>query len=430
MSQTAAPVVTGMVCAGCGAELPIGANALICPNSTPTDRHHVLHFVSGIAPFRPEPSDNPFVAYRRWLAVDAFGAANGIADAERLELTVDLDSRIAAVAGTGFVKTPLARADALSDALGFHQNGGIWVKDETHNVAGSHKARHLFTEMLQLLYAERSGVSRWKAGARPRLAIASCGNAAIAASTIARAVGWPIDVFVPPAASESVLGMLSSLGATVRVCPRVESDPPGDPCVFRFREAVAAGSVPFGVQGTENAWCRDGGRTTGWEITDEMEHRADRIFVQVGGGAFAASIGEALKAAGVHPMLHAVQAAGCAPLERAWRRAIATGGVHNVGHRWSECMWPWDDEPRSLADGILDDETYDWIGVLEGMATTGGSPVVASEDMIARAHELARMHTDIPVSPTGSAGLAGVLAIRDHISDDERIVVIFSGVLR
>jgi threonine dehydratase len=227
-----------------------------------------------------------------------------------------------------------------------------------------------------------------------------------------------------------VLDVLGSLRASVTVCPRRETDPAGDPCVIRFREAVAAGSVPFGVQGTENAWCRDGGRTLGWEISDEMGHRADRIFVQVGGGAFAACVGASLRNSGVHPMLHAVQAEGCAPLERAWRRAIATGGVDNVGARWSECMWPWEDEPRSLADGILDDETYDWIGVVDAMAHTGGSPVVAGEEHIVEAHRLAHAHTGIDVSPTGSAGLAGVLAIRDRIADAERVVVVFSGVRR
>lgn len=420
------PVVTGMVCAGCGESVPIASGALVCPHAGPSDRHHVLHFVSDVAPFRPADSANPFLAYRRWLAVDAFGDAVGVSDADRESLTVSLDSSIARVCGTGFVRTPLLRADALSDALGFSGNGGVWVKDETHNVGGSHKARHLFTEMLQFLYAEHAGLR----ASRPRLAIASCGNAAIAASTIARAVDWPIDVFVPPSASASVLEQLGSLGATVNVCPRRESDPAGDPCVFRFREAVLSGSLPFGVQGTENAWCRDGGRTIGWEITDVMQHRADRMFVQVGGGALAACVGDALRSAGVHPMLHAVQTVGCSPLERAWRRAIATGGVHNVGRRWSECMWPWGDEPHSLADGILDDETYDWIGVLEGMASTGGSPVVASEDLVVRAHELAHQHTDINVSPTGSAGLAGLLAIRNHVADNERVVVVFSGILR
>jgi hypothetical protein len=43
---------------------------------------------------------------------------------------------------------------------------------------------------------------------------------------------------------------------------------------------------------------------------------------------------------------------------------------------------------------------------------------------------LASQFTEISVSPTGSAGLAGVLQMRHEIADDERIVVVFSGVLR
>ena len=430
MPITDRPGVTGMVCASCGTEVSISAGALVCPASSPADRRHVLHFVDSVAPFRPADHPNPFLAYRAYLAVDAHGAAIGLDDARRAGIIEGLDAAVARVAGTGFRRTPLARQDRLSDALGFAPEGGIWVKDETRNVAGSHKARHLFTEMVQLLMSEAAGTARWGDGPRPRLAIASCGNAAIAASTIAAAVGWPIDVFVPPSASQSVLDVIGSLRASVTVCPRREADPAGDPCVIRFREAVAAGSVPFGVQGTENAWCRDGGRTLGWEISDEMGHRADRIFVQVGGGAFAACVGSSLRNSGVHPMLHGVQAEGCAPLERAWRRALATGGVDNVGARWAECMWPWEEEPRSLADGILDDETYDWIGVVDAMAHTGGSPVVASEEHIEEAHRLAHAHTGIDVSPTGSAGLAGVLAVRDRIADAERVVVVFSGVRR
>ncbi|MFM9133559.1 MAG: PLP-dependent lyase/thiolase [Actinomycetota bacterium] len=424
------PGVSGMVCAACGIEVPIDAGVLVCPASSPSDRHHVLHFVDAVAPFRPLDHPNPFVAYRAYLAVDALGAAWGLDDARRLAVIEDLDAAVARVAGTGFRRTPLAREDRLSDALGFAPEGGIWVKDETHNVGGSHKARHLFTEMVHLLMSEAAGTARWGDGRRPRLAIASCGNAAIAASTIARAVDWPIDVFVPPSASPTVLAALGSLGATVTVCPRLETDPAGDPCVLRFRETVAAGSVPFGVQGTENAWCRDGGRTLGWEISDVMGHRADRIFVQVGGGAFAACVGASLRSSGVHPVLHAVQAEGCAPLERAWRRALATGGVDNVGARWGDCMWPWEEEPSSLADGILDDETYDWIGVVDAMARTGGSPVVAREEHIVEAHRLAREFTGIDVSPTGSAGLAGVLALRGTIADAERVVVVFSGIQR
>ncbi len=427
-----ANVVTGLVCSVCGARVDVSTPlSWRCPNSSAGDRHHVLGFESSIEPFRPEHDDNPFLSYRRWLAVDAFGDAIGLAEGERTRIIADLDAAIARVCGTGFRKTPLTRAHGLSRALGFTDDGGVWLKDETNNVAGSHKARHLMTEMLHLLFAEAASRVPWSGPAsRPPLAIASCGNAAIAASTIAAAVAWPIAVHVPVAAAQSVLSTLEALHADVRVCPRLESDPPGDPCVLRFRDVVADGAVPFGVQGTENAWCLDGGRTIGWEILEQMDNRVDRVFVQVGGGAFASCVASSMKTVGVHPRLHAVQAEGCAPLERAWRRAIETGGVHGVGRRWSECMWPWEDEPRSLADGILDDETYDWIGVVEGMAETGGWPVVASEESVIAAHRMSHELTAVNVSPTGSAGLAGLLEIRERIADDERVVVVMSGVQR
>ena len=427
-----AHVVTGLVCSVCSARVDIGTPlSWRCPNSSETDRHHVLRFESLLEPFRPAPDNNPFLAFRRWLAVDAFGERIGLTDDQRVDIISSLDDEIASVAGTGFRTTPLTRADELSAALGFSAAGGIWVKDETHNVAGSHKARHLMTEMLHLLFAEAAGRTPWRSPAeRPPLAIASCGNAAIAASTIAAAVKWPIAVHVPVAASGPVLEMLSTLQADVRVCPRRDSDPAGDPCVFRFREAVANGAVPFGVQGTENAWCLDGGRTIGWEMFSQMDDSIDRIFIQVGGGAFASSVASSMKTVGLHPRLHAVQAEGCAPLARAWQRALDTGGVHNVASRWGQCMWPWETEPHSLADGILDDETYDWIGVVEGMASTGGSPVVASEASVAAAFRMSHDLTPVNVSPTGSAGLAGVLEIREHIEDNERVVVVMSGVRR
>ena len=426
-----APVVSGLVCAVCGERVGISVPlSWVCPRASAVDRHHVLGFESSLAPFRPVDSDNPFVAFRRYLAVDAYGEAIGLSDAERERIIVGANAAVADVAGTGFLVTPFRRADLLSDGLGFDADGGIWIKDETRNVAGSHKARHLFTELVHLMMTEAAGRAPWSVDSRPPLAIASCGNAAIAASTLARAVDWPIAVFVPVAASANVLSTLDSLRADVRVCPRRDADPAGDPCVLRMRETVADGAIPFGVQGTENAWCLDGGRTIGWEMLTVMDRPLDRVFIQVGGGAFAACVGGAMRSVGVHPRLHAVQTEGCAPLARAWERALSSGGARGAGARWEQCMWPWESEPRSIADGILDDETYDWIGILDAMADSGGSPVVSPEADVVRAHELATTLTDIPVSPTGSAGLAGVLTMRESISSDERIAVVFSGVAR
>lgn len=416
------PAVTGWRCDACGAERPIEAAwPWRCPDAGDS-RHHVLRIVRAPGSLRHVDDPNPFVAYDGELAWAAFAAAHGLDAGARAALVRSLVADVAAVAGTGFVVTPTRRADALSAALGFSASGGVWVKDETHNVAGSHKARHLVTILLHLLACERLGLR--DAHARPPLAIASCGNAALAAATLAASVRWPIRVFVPPSANPAVLARLDALGAIVVTCPRRAEDPPGDPCVLRFREAVAAGAVPFGVQGTENALCLDGGRTVGLEIAAAVPD-ADRVLVQVGGGALVTGVGDGLELAGAAARVHAVQTEGCAPLARAWRLAAADPAA-----RWDDVMWPWEHEPASAASGILDDETYDWPGARDAMARSGGGPVVSPEADVLRANELAVAHTDVDADHTGTAGLAGLLTMRDEIGDGERVVVLFSGVRR
>ena len=430
-------VVAGRLrCASCGTVVPVStALSWRCPGAVAGDRRHVLTIESDDigTDFVPDDSANPFVAFRRMLAWDAFAASTGMSDDDRRSFIERADDLVASVAGTGFRFTPVSREPRLSDELGFSGAAGVWVKDETHNVAGSHKARHLFTELLHLLLAESRGLAPWTASTRPELAIASCGNAAIAASTLAAAVRWPIRVFVPESAAGVVIETLNALDATIERCPRRDDDPPGDPCVLRFRERVAAGAVPFGVQGTENAWCLDGGRVIGWEIVHQLGRDAlTHMIVQVGGGAFAAGIGEAFVLSGCSAALVAAQTEGCAPLERAWRMATSTGGTLGAGPRWSECMWPWESMPTSLADGILDDETYDWVEVCDAMTKTGGFPVVSPESDVVEAYAMAHRSTRIDVSPTGSAGLAGLITLRsaNRITADDRVGVVFSGVRR
>jgi threonine synthase len=100
-------------------------------------------------------------------------------------------------------------------------------------------------------------------------------------------------------------------------------------------------------------------------------------------------------------------------------------------HR-SEVMWPWEEEPRSVAEGILDDETYDWAAVVAGMLATDGAPVLVSEEALRAANDLAREATGIEVDHTGSAGLAGLLELsrRGELGADERVAVLFTGAAR
>jgi threonine synthase len=359
-------------------------------------------------------SDNPFVRFRELLLSYEAARRKGWRDGQFVEMVERLDAQLAGVAGSGFVMTPFAVQDDLGGAIGIDTD--LWVKDETGNVAGSHKARHLFGLALWL---EVEG-----AGPAGRLAIASCGNAALGAATIAGAAQRPIDVYIPTWADPTIVDMLSGLGAELHICERRDGED-GDPCIHRFREAVAAGSRPFGVQATDSPMTLDGGRTVGFEMI-ATGPVPDHVFVQVGGGALATCVGLAYEE-GVRrgridslPALHPVQTEGCAPFERAWSLLVPRlsddvfAALAYARANPDEFMWPWEHEPASAATGIIDDMTYDWLPLAEQTARSGGQPVVAPESVVVRAHEVARANTEIPVDATGTAGLAGLMAWLDE----------------
>ena len=423
--------MSGFTCATCAETVSVDTFApWRCPNEQ-GDRHHVL-LINENDQHVVENHHNPFIAFRRNMMWWQFAQARGMSDERAIALVQSVDDEIAKIGGVGFTRTPMLFQSALSDRLSFESPGGVWVKDETHNVGGSQKARHLMSILLHLLVAEELGIAPWAdAAARPTLAISSCGNAAIAASTLAAAAKWPIDVFIPEWAGGVVVETLTALGARINRCARQSQDPPGDPTVLRFREAVNTGSIPFSVQGPENALCLDGGRTIGWEMAQQFAQEniasLDAVFVQVGGGAFAASVSRGLSEAGINAPLVAVQTEGCAPLSRAWNTAQSDA---NPAQHWTKHMWAWENEPVSLADGILDDETYDWVADVAQIQRTGGKVVVASESQVVEASGVAPQTTSIDASPTGTAGVAGLLSIRAELSNTARVAVVLSGVRR
>ncbi len=446
-----APAVRGpaswFVCAGCGYRPePAAPVPLVCPAAVAGDGiDHVLvrHLHVTDAPFAPEPSANPFVAYRRLFHAWHAARAAGWSDGRYVALVERLDAAVAAVDGAGFHVTPFARSEGLSDRLGFSRSGGVWVKDETGNVSGSHKARHLFGTLLEL---EVGGAL----GGDATLAIASCGNAALAAAVVARAAGRRLAVFIPTDADPAIVARLRSLGAELEVCER-QAGVSGDPTYLRLLEAIAGGAIPFTCQGNLNAFAVEGGETLGLEIAAAIGRpdgppRIDRVIVQVGGGALASSViagFDDARLAGVaagRPRFDTVQTRGAYPLARAHERAaarVAAGETVDVAlayaaHHRPAFMWPWETPPHSIAHGILDDETYDWQAVVGGMLRSGGAPIVVDEATLEQANDLARAETGIAVDHTGSAGLAGLihLARAALVGPDEIVVVCFSGAER
>jgi threonine synthase len=285
-------------------------------------------------------------------------------------------------------------------------------------------------------------------------------------------------VFVPPDADRAILTRLRELRATVTTVPR---DPavPGDPTYHAMRRAIAEGAVPFTCQGPDNAFAIEGGQTLGFELADQLASDGttlDGLFIQVGGGALAASMAQALEEAHALgrlerlPRIHAVQSRNVHPLVRAYRHVVAflaprlgieedvpepgappaswrnvadrlrdaladpgsTNELSMIPRRRSAFMWPWDGARHSVAGGIVDDETYDWYAVVRAMLRTGGFPVVAGEAELRAANALGRTTTGIDADPTGTAGLAGLMTLLDAGGMDpaERVGLLFTGIRR
>jgi threonine synthase len=388
-------------------------------------------------------SPNPFVRYR-WL-LDSYRLAigRGWSDADFVALAHRLDEAVGRIAGQGFAITPVTRQIGLAAATSLGSDL-LWVKDETGNVGGTHKARHLFGVLLHLALEDDN---------EGELAIASCGNAALAAAVVAKAANRPIRVFIPNWADPLIVARLKELEARIEVSER-RPDEQGDPTYLRLIEAVGRGATPFSVQATVTPTTHDGGRTIGWELAEQLATArvsgTIHLFVQVGGGALAAAVWAGLNDGireqwlGVRPVLHTVQTDAAAPLNRAWRRLVnwseeqaiepgetdlIEGAISRASDDPDSFMWPWEEVTRSAASGILDDMTYDWIPVMEAMLRSGGRAQVVSEEMILRANELAQSHTSIKVDHTGSAGVAALLdpTVSSFVANNDHVVLLFTG---
>ncbi|MDQ1391628.1 MAG: threonine synthase [Acidimicrobiaceae bacterium] len=421
-------------CAGCGAVAGLGDPwPWSCPKRRDGDDiDHVIVPRLDLAgvPLVMSDSTNPFIRYRGRLSSYHLWVGAGRDDQSFVALVKSLDAAVARLAGLGFRVTPLAHFPDLDEAIGTR----VWVKDETGNVAGSHKGRHLFGVLLLLRVLEALGHD-----VGGELVIASCGNAALAAATVASAGGRHLTAFVPAGADPGVRALLAASGAAVEVCPR--DGRPGDPCYRRLRQAVAGGAIAFSCQGPDNGFAIEGASTLAWEVAEARARvrggALDRVVIQVGGGALAAACVRGFEVLGAPPVVDTVQTTAAHPLERAVgrlrERAQALGSVdaavaEAAAHR-SAYMWPWETEAASVATGILDDETYDWLAVARAMLATGGAAVVVGEAELEDANGLARSATGIDVDETGSAGLAGLRSLvrAGRVERGSDVLVVFTG---
>ena len=141
---------TFLECAGCGYRGPGHELHLRCPRARPGD--DIDHLITRrIDPARARwPSGgelNPFIRYRALFHWYNVARACGRSDAAIVDDVARLDDAIERVDGRGFRVTPFTYSHELD----------AWVKDETDNVSGSHKSRHLFGTLLALRFMDTDG---------------------------------------------------------------------------------------------------------------------------------------------------------------------------------------------------------------------------------------------------------------------------------
>ena len=127
-------------------------------------------------------SANPFIRFRELSWAYHLARSEGVTDEQYQNVIHQIDRNLTVVDGAGFTTTPFTAEDTLAQRVG----GGcrVWVKDETQQVSGCFKSRHLMGVATHLAATELARGCEIPTS----LALASCGNAAVAAATVATAV--------------------------------------------------------------------------------------------------------------------------------------------------------------------------------------------------------------------------------------------------
>jgi len=318
-----------------------------------------------------------------------------------LEVMPALSAEEVVSLGEGF--TPLHHAESLGEWAGFSR---LYVKDESLNPTGSFKARGLSAAVT----AARTR------GAR-RLAIPSAGNAAGALAAYAAAAGLEAFVFMPRDTPVAFVSECRSCGAGVELVDGLISD--CGQIVAARKEAEGW----FDVSTLKEPYRVEGKKTMGYELAEKLGwDLPDVVVYPTGGGTGLIGMWKAFDEMeqlgwinSRRPRMVSVQAAGCAPIVRAFEQGAE-----------SAPMW---ENPHTVASGLRVPAAVGDFLMLRALRESGGCAVaVADEELIEASHQLAR-HTGIFPAPEGGATLAALHKLREQrlVDPDERIVLFNTG---
>jgi threonine synthase len=311
--------------------------------------------------------------------------------------------------GLGAGGTPLLPLGGDATARVGMERGEILVKDEASNPTGSFKARGMAVAVAR---AAELGVRD--------VAVPSAGNAGAAAAAYAAAHRLTAHVAMPADAPEANRAEVIVYGAELTLVDGLI-----DAAGRLIREQAAAHGW-FDLSTLREPYRVEGKKTMGIELAEAGgwgdSWCPDAIVFPTGGGTGIVGMWKAFDELAElgwigerRPRLVVVQAAGCAPLVRAFEDGAEQGA-------------PWADA-RTLAAGIRVPSAIGDYLILRAVRESGGTAVAIDDETMVEAQlQLARL-AGIWAAPEGAAAYAAVGRLRriGFLDGDERVVVFNTG---
>jgi len=305
--------------------------------------------------------------------------------------------------------TPLVQVRAhAARSIGL-ERGDLLLKDEGQNPTASFKARGL-----------SAAVSRARELGARSIALPSAGNAGGAAAAYAAAAGLSCHVAMPRDVPEANRVEAEIYGAEVTLVDGLIAD------AGRLIRELAPAHGWFDVSTLREPYRQEGKKTMGVELAEQGGWGdaclPDVIVYPTGGGTGIVGMRKAfdeLEALGwigpARPRMVVVQAAGCAPIVRAFER----------GERFAE---PWQNA-QTIAAGLRVPAAIGDYLILDAVRESDGTALAVSEEAIRDAQlEMGRL-AGVYAAPEAAATWAAARALSSNgfLNGDERVVLFCTG---
>jgi threonine synthase len=298
--------------------------------------------------------------------------------------------------------TPLLRASCAcgTDDL------DLWIKDESLNPTHSFKARGMSVAVSMAKYLGAT-----------KLAVPSAGNAGGALAAYAARAGVEAHIFMPRDTPRANVVECRELGAHVTLIDGLITD-----CAVEIARRKANEGW-FDMSTLKEPYRVEGKKTLGYELAEQLNWQLpDVILYPTGGGTGLIGMWKAfdeMEALGWigknRPRMFAVQAAGCAPIVRAFEAAEKTAAEFQ--------------DARTIASGLRVPKAIGDFLILKILRESdGGALSVDDEEMIRVAREIG-VKEGLFICPEGAACFAALKRLRSggKIASGERIVIFNTG---